>query len=266
MSFDDFNDDFTPFNDLSNDEISVNFSHLEVTPVKKDLSEEIKYDHTTREKYKACRYGKMDPILLVILEDQYAFKFKYKWDPYTGERLMGSNGKWIEDENGPLCFDPDVLIKNYYVKRLDRLWVKPTDDQNGYYEGYYDDAVGAGSNFYVSGRGDHPEWYIFRIPIIDCYLTENHNNQHITFGPKLTDAEINELESLANLRPNNYKQMYGEKRPSLSLMKKLYDNAISKTPTLEGIKNVESLSKQELTEYYNRQNRMCVDQLVKLRG
>ena len=265
MSFTEFNGEFTSFVDFSNDELSVNFAELMALPEKKNEISEIKYDHTTREKYKACRHRKMDPILLVDLEDQYAFKFKYKWDPYTGERLLDKNGKWIEDENGPLCFDPDVLIKNYFVKRLDKLWVKPSDDQNGYYEGYYDDSVGAGSDFYLSGRGYHPEWYIFRIPIIDCYLTEDHNNQYITFGPKLTDDEINELEKLANLRPNNYKQMYGYTRPSLLLMKKLYDNAISKTPRLENI-NINTIPKDDLQTYYNRENRLCVDQLVKLKG
>lgn len=266
MSFVDFDDDFSSFNDSHNDSLLIDFSNIIELPKKIDKVPEIVYDYTTREKYKAFRVRKMDPILLIDLDDQYAFKFKYKWDPYTGEKLIGQNKEFIKDENGPLYFDPDALIKNYHVKRLDKLWVKPSDEQNGYYEGHYDDAVGAGEDFHVSGRGFHPEWYIFRIPLIDCYLTENHNNQHITFGPKLTDDEIIEIERLANLRPNNYKQMYGYDRPSLSLMKRLYDNAISKTPSLLLNPDSGKISKVELQEYYNKANRKAVDQLIKIKG
>lgn len=269
MSFAEFDNDFLSSDEFIDNNLQVDFSDINMPPSeKKKENDEIKYDHTTREKYKALRFRKMDPISFVELEDQYAFKFRYKWDPYTGERLIGQDKKWIEDENGPLCFDPDVLIKNYYVKRLDKLWIKPSDEQNGLYAGHYDDAVGAGEDFYVTGRGHHPEWYMFRIPIIDCYLTEHHNNQHITLGPKLTNDEINELERLANLRLNNYRQMYGVDRPSLLLMKKLYDNAISKTPVLENINAdvINNLSKSDLQELYDRANRKCVDQLSKLRG
>ena len=115
------------------------------------------------------------------------------------------------------------------------------------------------------GRGHHPEWYIFRIPIIDCYLTTDHNNQYITFGPKLTDTDIKNLEDLANLRPDNYKRMYNANRPSLVLMKKLYDNAISKTPLLTDI-DITTIPENKLQEYYDKENRSCVDKLIKMKG
>ena len=134
---------------------------------------EIEYDKTTIEKYRVFRLRKMDPIAYVETEDDYAFQFKYIWDPYTGER------KDTFDQYGPLFFDPDILIKHYFTKILSKLWVQPSDEKGGFYEGYYDDGAGAGEDFFVAGRGHHPEWYLFRLPIIDCYLTKDHNKQYI---------------------------------------------------------------------------------------
>lgn len=260
----------TDFIDLENlvnhnidasDDNFVDFSSNISEPIPPPIKEKQKppannYDHDTLEKYRVMRLRKMDPISLVELDVKYAFKFKYSWDPYTGERQQ-------EDPNGALYFDPDILIKYFYTKRLNKLWCQPTDDQSGYYQAYYDDGVGAGEDFFIAARGFHPEWYIFRLPILDCYLTKNHNKQFITFGPKLTDDEIIELERLANLRPTNYKHMFGHNRPHLSEMKKLYDTAISKTPHSDKAKNI---SGDELQSFYNSLNRQAVDILVKMRG
>lgn len=221
-----------------------------------EQSNVIEYDKDTTEKYKAMRFRKMDPISLCDIDDKYAFKFKYKWDPYTGERQG-------EDPDGPLCFDPDMLIKYYHTKRFDKLWINPIDDNNGYYQGYYDDGVGCGDDFYLPARGSHPEWYIFRIPIMDCYLTKDHNYQFITFGPKLTDEEITLIDKLANLRSNNYKKLFGHTRPSLTSMKKLYDQAITKEPYIE---NKQEIAVERLQENYNKINREAVNDLVKIKG
>lgn len=223
-----------------------------------DQNPKIEYDKITIKKYKAFRHRKMDPIAYVEVEEEYAFKFKHTWDPYTGER------KNVMDKNGPLYFDPDILINYFYTKMLSKLWVQPSDEAGGFYQGYYDDGAGLGEDFYVSGRGHHPEWYLFRLPIIDCYLTKDHNKQFITFGPKLLDEEIAEIENKANKRPNNFKSLFGLNRPSLTQIKKIYDQAISKTPIIKKLEE-ESKSKEELQNMYNRANRVAIDKLLQLR-
>ncbi|QKF94038.1 hypothetical protein QKU48_gp0580 [Fadolivirus algeromassiliense] len=216
------------------------------------------YDEDTKERYRVLRLRKMDPIALVDLDPNYSFPFSHKWDPYTGER----KGK---DENGALWFDPDILIKHFYTKRLNKLWIKESDENGGYFQGIYDDGVGAGEDFFLTARGHHPEWYLFRLPIIDCYLTKSHNTQIITFGPKLTEDEITEIERLANLRPNNYRNLFGYNRPSLSEMKRLYDIAIAKIPRVDP-DDIANMTQNELTQYYNKLNRQAVDTLMKMKG
>ena len=257
INYDDYND----YNDYDDNdlELRVDFSSYNDIPIvkKTENKHEIKYDHDTREKYRVLRFRKMDPIIFMQIPDEYAFKFKYKWDPYTGERQE-------EDPNGPLYFDPDLLIKHFYTKRLNKLWVAPKDEYNGgYFHGYYDDGVGSGEDFHLIGRGSHPEWYLFRLPIIDCYLTEDHNKQFITFGPKLTDDEIAEIERLANLRINNYRELFHFNRPSITKIKKIYDIAIAVRPSLE---NIELIDHDKIQEYYNKINRDAVDQLVGMKG
>lgn len=256
--------DFVDFDSQPNDQLEfstfVNFTDTEsknkVTTCDKNKEAIEDYDDETKERYRVLRLRKMDPIALIDLDPNYSFKFEHKWDPYTGERKE-------KDENGALWFDPDILIKHFYNKRLNKIWNKPIDDSNGYYQGYYDDGVGAGEDFHLVARGHHPEWYLFRLPIIDCYLTKSHNKQFITFGPRLTDEEILEIERLANLRPSNYKNLFGYNRPSLSEMKKLYDTAIAKTPrcVLD-----QEMSQEEIKNYYNKINRNAVDVLVKMQG
>jgi hypothetical protein len=244
-------EDFVPFAPI--DFEPVEFIDQE-TPKENLKAPTIEYDHYTKEKYRVMRKRIMDPITYVDLNERYSFKFPYKWDPYTGERLE-------KDEDGPLYFDPDILIKYFHTKRLDKLWVKPSDEQGGYFSGYYDDGLGAGEEFFVAGRGEHPEWYLFRIPIIDCYLTKDHNKQVITFGPKLTDEEVDEIDRIAQLRPDNYKSMYGCNRPSLKKMKELYDNAISKTPNISSAVQIINLK-----QAYFEANKQAVDSLIKMKG
>ena len=229
---------------------------IKVDNEKKDQIPKIEYDEITIKKYKAFRYRKMDPISYTEVEEDYAFKFEHIWDPYTGER------KDQLDSDGPLYFDPDILINYFLTKILTKLWVQPSDEHGGYYQGYYDDGAGAGEDFYVAGRGHHPEWYLFRLPIIDCYLTKDHNKQYITFGPKLTDSEIMKIDELARKRPKNFFSLFNKNRPSLVIMKALYDKAISKKPFIKNIP--ENITEEELKNLYNRENRNCIDELVKI--
>ena len=251
-TFDEFN--FDPNID-DNFDVSFNEDNQTINTEEHLEKPQYEYDEETTEKYRVLRLRKMDPIGYIELNDDNAFKFEFKWDPYTGERLE-------KDSNGPLYFDPDILIKYFYTKRTDKLWVAPKNDNTGYYEGYYDDGVGAGEDFFVGGRGNHPEWYLFRLPIIDCYLTKDNNKQFITFGPKLTDKEIKEIQKLAELKPDNYKRQFGYNRPSIIEMKKFYDMAITKKPSLDILQGEYS----DIETASAKVNRYAVDCLVKMRG
>lgn len=236
------------------------YENKEKTEEKKDI-QPIIYD-STMETYRILRKRKMDPITHENVDEEIAFKFPYKWDPYTGERLG-------IDEDGPLYFDPDVLISYFYSKRLNKLWVEPKDEQDGYYEGYYDDGMGAGEEFYIPGRGYHPEWYLFRLPTIDCYLTKDNNKQLITFAPKLTNEEIEEIKKKAEQRSENYcRENYGKKkRPDIVKMKSLYDKAIANKLQADyipvGIK-LSELPKEKRDQLLNKINRESVNELKKM--
>ena len=177
--------------------------------------------------YAEFRNKNIDPILMEELpisgyENNKYFKFKYKWNPYTGER------KDI-DSNGYLSFDPDTLIQYYYSNRLNYLWESSNDNN---YSGYYGDALGNGPNFEIKGRGKHPDWYLFRLPIIDCYLIKDHCYQSVTMGPILSEKEIKQIDKLAKKYGNNYKNKFNKKRPSLYKMFKLYRDAINPDPDI----------------------------------
>jgi len=165
------------------------------------------------------------------------FKFYHTWDPYNGNR-QGI------DPHGPLLFDANALIHYWYVNRLNHLWNDASDDTDGLYHGYYGYGMGNGPDFNIKGRGNHMDWYLFRLPIVDCYLPQQHNNQIVTMGPMLNNDEINMIYSLAKKTPYCYDDGGGAgggtgggidgKRPNLSLMKKHYDQAITMRPTIVG--------------------------------
>lgn len=218
------------------------------------------YDGTTTEFYRVIRKRKIN----VITQEERgffpdkAFKFPYKWDPYTGERES-------MDPYGPLYFHPDDLIHYFDCKKLENLWTDPKDENGGYYAGYYGDAVGSGENINVMGRGIYPELYLFRLPIINCYLPEKHDMSLITMGPKLTEKELEEIDELAEEHyKNNYYKQYGKKRPSLVAMKKLYDQAISTDPDTSGIAGKVQHSGSTLKTLRDRANRNAVDLLKKM--
>ena len=176
--------------------------------------------------YSQFRNKNIDPILLESLPiDGYPnnkyFKFKYKWDPYTGER------KTI-DTNGFLSFDPDTLVHYFYSNRMNYLWESSNND----YTGYYGDALGNGPDFEIKGRGKHPDWYLFRLPIIDCYILKDHCHQSVTMGPILNEKELKEIDKLAKKYGKNYQIKYKKKRPSLLKMYKIYKDAINSDPDI----------------------------------
>lgn len=225
------------------------------------------YDEYTTDLYFVMREKKYN----VISHDAFdcdtnkVFMYKYMWDPYTGEKKK-------EDPIGPLYFHPDDLIYFFYTRRKKLLWIEPKDIvhglNEGVYEGYYGDGLGSGENINIIGRGEYPELYLFRLPIDDCYLPPDSDRSIITMGPKLSDGEIKLIEDLAEDHHKfNYQNFYGKKRPSLTLMKNLYDTAISKTPDISkylGDKKENELSHEELFELRNKANRDAVNALISL--
>ena len=181
--------------------------------------------------YYSYRKNVIDPILLIKLplhkkKISDLFCFRYTWNPYNGDRLS-------KDKDGPLYFDPCTLVHYYYINRLKNLWIEGFIDNEEYYEGHYGDALGNGPDFEIKGRGKHPDWYLFRLPIIDCYV-ENNYSQAVTMGPILTDKEISTIYNLS--KKYNFKKIYGYNRPNLQILKKLYDIAVKKINyNIEGI-------------------------------
>jgi len=194
-----------------------------------------KYDITTRETYRVKRIYKIDPLTDKKVKDDCIFYFYDKWDPYTGKR-SGT------DPIGPLCFNPLDLYRYYYMNRCKGLWYNAENN----FEGYYGELIGAGKDININSRGPKPEKYLFRLPIIDCYLPENHNYSLITYGPLLTDEEIDYLDNIIkcyNMFP-------------LKTIKEYYDNALEKNPNIEELNRLKKFypdkSDIDIKESYNR--------------
>jgi hypothetical protein len=221
----------------------------------------IKYDDTTMVKYRILRERKMDVIFQDKegLSEENAFVFGERWDPYTGKRIE-------KDPYGALYFNPVHLVQYYYTNRLNNLRISPSGD----YEGYYGDAVGAGINFNIKSRGSHPERYLFRVPISDCYLTKSHNSNFITMGPKLTDKELISIDNLMSrdhIR-QEYKSIYGRTPPSVYKMKQLYLQAIEEDPKIQfdedDERDISDLTKEEIKFLKAKVNRNAVLRLSKV--
>jgi len=208
--------------------------------------------------YENYRRNKIDPILLLELplnnmQEKDLFKFEYTWDPYTGLRSKQ------KDPNGALYFDPNVLINYFYTSRLNNLWINEYYDGNDYIQGHYGDALGKYPNFEIKGRGPHPEWYLFRLPIIDCYLEKDHSLQIVTMGPVLTDKEIKKIYTLSKRYKKFYKDTFEIKRPNIVKMKQLYDRAVN--PNIE-YNNLEGFTSNEINQIKFDLNSTAVKQLI----
>jgi len=198
------------------------------------------------------RRNKIDPILFIELpldnmKINDVFTYKNKWNPYNGEIIE-------IDKNGPLYFDPNALVHYFYINRLNNLWINDSYENNEYIEGHYGDAVGNGPHFNINGRGNHPDWYLFRLPIIDCYLDKNHCYQSVTMGPILNDDEIKRIFNLSKRYKKFFKETYGYKRPNLVEMKKIYDKAIDKNDIYDSINELTNEEKTHLKYQDNLQN------------
>jgi hypothetical protein len=250
--------------DDSDEELFVDFSSFSDNEKTYDnlYEKESKYfDDMTTKFYKVIREQQTS----VITQDDKnfspnkSFQFPYTWDPYTGERSE-------KDPYGPLCFHPDDLIYYFYINRLNKLWMEPQDDNGGYYQGMYDDAVGSGEDINIVGRGTYSELYLFRLPINNCYLPQDHDMSIITMGPMLTWDEIVKIDNLANkVYKNNFKIQFGINRPSLTRMFNSYTQALNKTPNIDmklyQYNSLSDISEERLKELRDKANRDAVDSL-----
>ena len=184
------------------------------------------------------RILKIDPLTDKKLNDKKdkIFYFYDKWDSINGERLG-------TDPIGPLCFNALELYNYYFVNRCKGLWNPPENN----FQGYYGELLGSGTDININSRGSKPEKYLFRLPIIDCYLYENHNYSYITFGPLLTDEEIDIIDNLLNENV----------RIPLREIKLCYDKALEQNPNINEINKLKDLfpdkSEVDIKEAYNRQ-------------
>jgi hypothetical protein len=133
-----------------------------------------------------------------------------------------------EDINGPLYFNPLTLCHHFFTTRLNHLLCK--DDQDF---PFFGDGVGNGPDFEIKGRGFHNDWYLFRLPIIDAYISNKEYGCGVTMGPILNDYEVDEIYRLSLKMKKEYMKKYKRKLPDLLLMKKWYSLAIDKNPNID---------------------------------
>ena len=186
-----------------------------------------------------------------------AYRYKYMWDSYTGECLTDKKGDRIEDPYGPLHYDAGDLVNWFYSKRLSGLWV----EQQGDFQAMYGEYVGSGMNLQLLGRGDHPERYLFRLPIHDCYLMDDYDTNIHTMGPRLTKSEVEEIYRLACTQASTSGGLT-RRVPNIVTMWDYYHGAIEQDPYIEG---AESLEVAELVHMRDQINRQNVDQLRRMR-
>ncbi len=240
--------------DLNFDQID--FSKLSVgTEIKSDNKSDKPvpiYDKTTTDTYRIKRLLKIDPLTDMEVPEHLRFEFEYKWDPITGEIKE-------KDEIGPLCFNAISFYDYMFANRFKGLWNPSTEG----FEGYYGDLVGSGCKLEIKSRGTNPEKYLYRLPIIDCYLHPEHNYSLITMGPLLSEENINKIDSIVKKHHKNKNYL-----TPLSKLKEYYDNAISSEPnSIEYVEfkkknQQENITEKEIVDKFNRIN---VDRLVKLR-
>lgn len=178
-----------------------------------------KYDKTTRENYRIRRIYKIDPLIDKEIPNELIFEFEKEWNPYTGIRSR-------TDIIGPLCFNAINLYDYFYLNRYKGLWTPPQDG----YQGMYGDMLGSGKRVNIKSRGCYPEKYLYRLPIIDCYLPPTHNLSVVTMGPELTEDEISKIDSIVN---KFHPKRNHKKFSSLTMLKYYYDRALDIYPDID---------------------------------
>ena len=179
----------------------VDLSKLNIyTPIISKQSIKYDFNKTTTETYRVMRYMCIDPITHEKVPPNLDFTFDYMWDPITGDRID-------LDPYGGFHFNVLNLAMNFYYNRLRMLWTDGETIDGIKYEGYYGDALCSGEDLYVSSRGISKHMHLFRLPIIDCYLTKDFNYSITTMGPKLTNEEIDKIQNIIDVYYKNNKKI-----------------------------------------------------------
>ena len=148
----------------------------------------------------------------------YGYIENRMWNSVTGEFLN------TKDPFGSLIFDVNYLVNYFYINRLRHIYTHGNLNQTG----LFGDAIGKYPNFYLSGRGNNPQWYLFRLPINDCYINKDHL-KYITMGPKLSFQDIINIYDLCK-RLNTYHLLFNRPLPNIVEMYKIYHKIIEKCP------------------------------------
>lgn len=238
---------------LSYDSVDISKT-IDINKTSTDTNNLTNYDKTTCETYRIKRLFKIDPLTDLEVPDNLAFRFLYSWNPYTGIR-------GTDDIIGPLYFNAINLYDYFFSNRYKGLWNPPV----GEFQGYYGDLVGTGKNIKIKSRGSNPEKYLYRIPIIDCYLSQNHNYSHITMGPELTDHEVSQIDRIVM---SSHPKKSHSNFASLTMLKYYYDMALESSPDPKSDEIIDlknkypSLGERDINEKFNR---YWVDKLVRLK-
>ena len=209
---------------------------LPIKKIKQEPQYKINYNDNTK---KYCTYRKLniDPITLIALDENYpVFKVEKMWDPYTGQFTEN-------DPFGHLSFDPISLTIYFWMNRYTHLLKDSTSTDNI----STDDGLGAGEDFIINSKGKYPERYLWRLPIVDCYIEKTDNIKEESFlnsvpklGPKLERHDIEILYELVKqcvkLHPNRL-----ERIPDLVSMYDTYHIAINPEPDISNINEGNSI-------------------------
>ena len=223
--------------------------------VYKSLLKECLINNHIIDNYKNYHMNKIDPLIrisLPLVVNKKLFKYKYCWDPLSGD-ILGI------DPRGPLYFDPDTLIHYFYTNRLKYLW----NEGDAIFTGNYGDGLGNGPHFNIAGRGISLHYYLFRLPIPDAYC-DNINTQQITIGPILTIDDIVNIYNLAVDYEDNYKNNFGIERPNIIKIYKIYNEAIKQNAIDIELQNTLSLTDDEIQNNKYLANKLAVDRLKQI--
>lgn len=225
------------------------------------------FDATTMNKYVTVRKQRWDIVCYCPMEDKGSiFEYPYQWDSYTGERLLDATQKPILDPYGAFCFDVNSLIYWWHSRRLEGLWVGEQQLGNEMLQGHYGDYLGTGQQIRIVSRGDHPEWYLFRLPVTDCYLFDGYDRSIPTMGPRMTNEDIKNIYEIASNNKVGGRTQYETKfrvaLPNLVEMKRLYDLALNPTPSTQ---ITSSMSREEVIMAHEQINREAVEALKRLK-
>lgn len=214
---------------------TIDFRNAEDTIVKKKEKKEYthEYDHNTTKTFKTLRLNKMDPITAMpIPENLTPFEVPNMWDPITGEFLK------TPDPFGPIVFNPLGLIREFYAKRCSHVWNPAQDGADGYYEGYPGEGLGTGETFFVKSRGHYPEWFVFRVPIKNCYIEKDADRSVPRMGPKLSRDDIVRLYEFCKKATSQQLAEFSlTVLPNIVQVYDTYMEAISLTPDISKIED-----------------------------